>query len=228
MSCPSRAWGMRKARPGLAGAGRSPVRSRYSCDGHREWYPSPESACCNDARSSRRSSAIASSTIFATSGRSDALSQATRLEELQGVRPDEEAEPLRHPEGWPLAAQPVEPLLHGGDRLHNLGERAHVLRLAGIDDQPLGERTEADGEHVALVHHLADLIEVNQEAVLCEHSVLPGRTRPAAPPGPDRITLAEAARSCQTLPARRVWRASTSPPARWRPRASSPGFPRSG
>jgi hypothetical protein len=36
-----------------------------------------------------------------------------------------------------------------------------VLRLAGIDDQPLGERRKPM-VNTSLVHHLADLFEVNQ------------------------------------------------------------------
>ena len=85
------------------------------------------------------------------------------------MRPGEEAEGARHDQGRPPPVEPHEPVPRRARRFHHLDQGRLPVVAARVHQQPLGEVGEAHGEDISAVDELADLFEINQDAVFAVH-----------------------------------------------------------
>src|SRR5207247_7190504 len=107
----------------------------------------------------------------------DAVHHARLFEVADGVRPDEESEALGDTELGPALSQPEEAFLDRAHRRHELEHRPLFAGRSSVDDHSLGKQPEADREDIALIDDLAQLLEVDSDAVFSKPSLAPYQGR---------------------------------------------------
>ena len=82
---------------------------------------------------------------------------------LDLARPLKREDPLRQRKRGPQLLDGLEALLERAGARDHLQNRPTALVLAGVQEEAIVEKSEADDEHVGGIDHTKDLIEVDAE-----------------------------------------------------------------